>query len=71
MTTETENPRWFTSSYSENGGACVEVATNLAAPHGIVPVRDSKNPTGPALTIPATAFSAFVAGVRAGDLGTV
>ncbi|MFE2208284.1 MULTISPECIES: DUF397 domain-containing protein [Streptomyces] len=69
MTTET--PRWFTSSYSENGGACVEVATNLAAPHGIVPVRDSKNVTGPALTVPAAAFSAFVAGVRAGDFGTV
>ncbi|WP_432111759.1 DUF397 domain-containing protein [Streptomyces sp. YPW6] len=66
MTTET--PRWFTSSYSENGGQCVEVATNLAAPHGIVPVRDSKNVTGPALTVPAAAFSAFVAGVRAGDL---
>ncbi|ALU95564.1 DUF397 domain-containing protein [Streptomyces globisporus C-1027] len=69
MTTET--PRWFTSSYSENGGACVEVATNLAAPQGIVPVRDSKNVTGPALTVPAAAFSAFVAGVRAGDFGTV
>ncbi|MEU9707495.1 DUF397 domain-containing protein [Streptomyces sp. NPDC047967] len=65
----TETLRWFTSSYSENGGQCVEVATNLAAPHGIVPVRDSKNVTGPALTVPATAFSAFVAGVRAGDLG--
>ncbi|MFE1366809.1 DUF397 domain-containing protein [Streptomyces anulatus] len=69
MTTET--PRWFTSSYSENGGACVQVATNLAAPHGVVPVRDSKNVSGPALTVPAAAFSAFVAGVRAGDFGTV
>ncbi|MFD0041727.1 DUF397 domain-containing protein [Streptomyces anulatus] len=69
MTTET--PRWFTSSYSENGGACVQVATNLAAPQGIVPVRDSKDIDGPALTVPATAFSAFVAGVRAGDFGTV
>ncbi|WP_032764029.1 DUF397 domain-containing protein [Streptomyces sp. CNS654] len=69
MTTET--PRWFTSSYSENGGQCVEVATNLAAPHGIVPVRDSKNVTGPALTVPAAAFSAFVAGVRAGDFDAV
>ncbi|MFI1246261.1 DUF397 domain-containing protein [Streptomyces anulatus] len=68
MTTET--PRWFTSSYSENGGACVQVATNLAAPHGIVPVRDSKNVNGPALSVPAAAFSAFVAGVRAGDFGT-
>ncbi|MEU6627796.1 DUF397 domain-containing protein [Streptomyces parvus] len=69
MTTET--PRWFTSSYSENGGQCVEVATNLAAPHGIVPVRDSKNVSGPALTVPAAAFSAFVAGVRAGNFGAV
>ncbi|MEU9926461.1 DUF397 domain-containing protein [Streptomyces anulatus] len=69
MTTET--PRWFTSSYSNNGGQCVEVATNLAAPHGIVPVRDSKNVSGPALTVPAAAFSTFVAGVRAGDFDTV
>ncbi|UZI29400.1 DUF397 domain-containing protein [Streptomyces sp. VB1] len=69
MTTET--PRWFTSSYSDNGGQCVEVATNLATPHGIVPVRDSKNVSGPALHVPASAFTAFVAGVRAGDLGTV
>ncbi|MFF0508192.1 DUF397 domain-containing protein [Streptomyces fimicarius] len=68
MTTET--PRWFTSSYSNNGGQCVEVATNLAAPHGIVPIRDSKNPTGPALTVPATAFTTFVTGVRAGDFDT-
>ncbi|MEV7060044.1 DUF397 domain-containing protein [Streptomyces microflavus] len=67
---ETETPRWFTSSYSNNGGACVEVATNLATPHGIVPVRDSKNDaTGPVLTIPADAFTTFVAGVRAGALG--
>ncbi|WP_432004895.1 DUF397 domain-containing protein [Streptomyces parvus] len=66
-----ETPRWFTSSYSDNGGACVEIATNLAAPHGIVPVRDSKNVTGPALTVPAAAFSAFVEGVRAGDFGAV
>ncbi|MFF2535631.1 DUF397 domain-containing protein [Streptomyces cyaneofuscatus] len=68
---ENESPRWFTSSYSNNGGACVEVATNLAAPHGIVPVRDSKNDTttGPVLTVPATAFTTFVAGVRAGEFG--
>ncbi|MBK0375089.1 DUF397 domain-containing protein [Streptomyces sp. RB110-1] len=69
MTVET--PRWFTSSYSNNGGQCVEVATNLATPHGIVPVRDSKDTSGPVLTVPAAAFSTFVAGVRAGDLGTV
>jgi hypothetical protein len=62
----TESPRWFTSSYSNNGGQCVEVATNLAAAHGVVPVRDSKNPRGPVLDLPADAFASFVAGVKAG-----
>ncbi|CAM5543227.1 hypothetical protein SAVIM338S_04333 [Streptomyces avidinii] len=63
MTTET--PRWFTSSYSENGGACVEVATNLAASRGVVPVRDSKWSDSPVLDIPAAAFAVFLDGVKA------
>ncbi|MCO6695890.1 MULTISPECIES: DUF397 domain-containing protein [Streptomyces] len=62
----TESPRWFKSSYSSNGGDCVEVAANLAPTHGIVPVRDSKVQSGPVLTVPANAFSSFVAGVKAG-----
>ncbi|MGW3955243.1 DUF397 domain-containing protein [Streptomyces sp. NPDC004752] len=66
----TENPRWITSSYSNNGGACIEVATNLAAPHGLVPVRDSKNPNGPVLDLPAHAFTSFVTGVKTGQFGT-
>ncbi|MCZ7415430.1 MULTISPECIES: DUF397 domain-containing protein [unclassified Streptomyces] len=65
----TESPCWFTSSYSNNGGACVEVAVNLAATRGVVPVRDSKSPDGPVLDLHAEAFSAFVAGVKAGALG--
>ncbi|CAL9403411.1 DUF397 domain-containing protein [Streptomyces sp. enrichment culture] len=64
MTTET--PHWFKSSYSENGGACVEIAADLAASHGVVPLRDSKNPTGPALRVTVRAFAAFVDGVKAG-----
>ncbi|MFB6591583.1 DUF397 domain-containing protein [Streptomyces diastaticus] len=64
----TNELRWHKSSYSANGGDCVEVATNLVAPHGIVPVRDSKVQSGPVLTVPATAFSSFVAGVKAGTL---
>ncbi|MEW1860628.1 DUF397 domain-containing protein [Streptomyces sp. NPDC088194] len=63
----TETPRWFTSSYSENGGQCVEVAANLAASRGIVPVRDSKDPGGPVLAFPADAFASFVGGVKAGE----
>ncbi|MHC3428773.1 DUF397 domain-containing protein [Streptomyces sp. DT18] len=60
-------PRWFKSSYSDNGGSCVEVATNLAPAHGIVPVRDSKNPCGPSLALHTSAFTGFVSGVKRGD----
>ncbi|MFF3557701.1 DUF397 domain-containing protein [Streptomyces tsukubensis] len=60
-------PQFFTSSYSSNGGNCVEVAANLAISDGIVPVRDSKNPTGPALALPVSAFSTFLAGVKRGE----
>ncbi|MEV7866848.1 DUF397 domain-containing protein [Streptomyces sp. NPDC088124] len=70
MTTTTEFPRWFTSSYSNNGGNCVEVAANLVASRGIVPVRDSKDPGGPVLGFPADAFASFVTGVKAGQFGT-
>ncbi|MEV0114557.1 DUF397 domain-containing protein [Streptomyces sp. NPDC050844] len=56
--------RWRKSSYSNGeGGNCVEVADGVP---GIVPVRDSKNPQGPALFIRPEAWSAFVAGQRAG-----
>ncbi|WP_335941678.1 DUF397 domain-containing protein [Streptomyces sp. PTD5-9] len=67
----TESPRWLKSSYSENGGQCIEVAANLTASHGIVPVRDSKNPNGPALNPSTDAFATFVTGVKSGELGTV
>ncbi|WP_156721843.1 DUF397 domain-containing protein [Streptomyces apocyni] len=67
----TEDPQWFTSSYSNNGGQCIEVAANLAASRGVVPVRDSKNPTGPVLDFPADSFASFVAGVKAGEFDTV
>ncbi|MFD6800796.1 DUF397 domain-containing protein [Streptomyces cyaneofuscatus] len=67
----TESPRWFTSSYSDNGGDCVEVAVNLVAARGIVPVRDSKRVDGPVVGVRTAAFSAFVAGVRAGTFDAV
>ncbi|TDC25909.1 DUF397 domain-containing protein [Streptomyces sp. 8K308] len=54
---------WRKSSYSNNeGGTCVEVADGFTR---VVPVRDSKNPTGPALVVPAAAWQAFVTDVRA------
>ncbi|MGW7596205.1 DUF397 domain-containing protein, partial [Streptomyces rubiginosohelvolus] len=53
-----------------NGGACVQVATNLAATTGTVPVRDSKNPTGPALGLHADVYAAFVTGLKDGRFDT-
>ncbi|MFB7375575.1 DUF397 domain-containing protein [Streptomyces sp. NPDC056222] len=58
------NARWLKSSYSDgDGGNCVEVAYDVP---GVVPVRDSKNPAGPTLIVPAAAWAAFVAEVRRG-----
>ncbi|MFE7482971.1 DUF397 domain-containing protein [Streptomyces sp. NPDC057552] len=67
----TEHPQWFTSSYSANGGNCVELAVNLVASRGVVPVRDSKCVGGPVVDVRTGAFSAFVAGVRAGAFDAV
>jgi hypothetical protein len=53
---------WFKSSYSnESGGDCVEVAHNTP---GLVPVRDSKVPHGPALILGAAAWAPFVASLK-------
>ncbi|MEV8564531.1 DUF397 domain-containing protein [Streptomyces sp. NPDC051322] len=55
--------QWRKSSYSgTNGGDCVEVADGC--PVGSVPVRDSKNPSGPVLIFRADTWQAFVAGLR-------
>ncbi|MFJ3794593.1 DUF397 domain-containing protein [Kitasatospora sp. NPDC090091] len=59
---------WLKSSYSQQGGNCVEVAPGFA---GVLPVRDSKDPAGPALVFPAEAWRSFVSAVRAEEFGTV
>ncbi|MFI1465182.1 DUF397 domain-containing protein [Nocardia carnea] len=55
---------WFKSSYSETNGQCVEVA-HLDA--GMIGVRDSKNPNGPALVFSPTEWDAFTAGAHDGE----
>ncbi|MFF5113146.1 DUF397 domain-containing protein [Streptosporangium sp. NPDC000509] len=53
------------SSYSGTGNDCVEVATNLP---GLVAVRDSKDPSGPAPTFSPTAWNDFLTGIRSGEI---
>jgi hypothetical protein len=59
---------WRKSSHSGvDNGDCVEVADGYP---GVVPVRDSKHPHGPALLVPTGSWSAFVTGVKAEDFPT-
>ncbi|WKE71578.1 DUF397 domain-containing protein [Streptomyces sp. WP-1] len=52
---------WFKSSYSSgNQDECVEIASG----HLTVPVRDSKNSSGPALVFSVGSWAAFVGAVK-------
>ena len=67
-----QSPQWVKSTYSSgDGGQCIEWAPSKAAATGVVPVRDSKDPDGPALAFPTDAFAAFVNAVKAGEFGTI
>ncbi|MBB5917466.1 hypothetical protein BJY24_006378 [Nocardia transvalensis] len=61
MTFDLSAAEWFKSSRSSTGGDCVEVA-HLA--EGMVGVRDSKNPNGPALVFSPSEWDAFNADVK-------
>ncbi|MFJ1752792.1 DUF397 domain-containing protein [Kitasatospora sp. NPDC088134] len=61
--------RWVKSSYSDNGGDCVEVAPTASASH--MPVRDSKDPQGPVLMFTRAEYATFVNAVVAGEFGEI
>jgi hypothetical protein len=57
---------WRKSSFSGgSSGECVEVVDGYAAG---VPVRDSANPSGPAIVVSRRAWSALISSVKATDL---
>ncbi|WP_280402704.1 DUF397 domain-containing protein [Nocardia carnea] len=58
MNIDLSRARWFKSSHSSGDNACVEVA-HLGG--GMVGVRDSKNPSGPALVFTSGQWDAFLA----------
>ncbi|MFC8447774.1 DUF397 domain-containing protein [Kitasatospora sp. NPDC057223] len=59
---------WRKSTASGQGGECIEVADGFP---GVMPVRDSKDPEGPALVFPADAWRAFVTATACGEFGAV
>ncbi|MFF0528365.1 DUF397 domain-containing protein [Nocardia amikacinitolerans] len=64
MTIDLSGAQWFKSSYSQGGEACVEIAWLDA---GQVGVRDSKDPTGPALVFTPEEWHAFTMGMVDGE----
>ena len=56
--------RWKKSSRSGAGNNCVEVA---GLGDGARTVRDSTNPTGPALMFTAAQWTAFTTGIHTGE----
>ncbi|MFD0886705.1 DUF397 domain-containing protein [Streptosporangium algeriense] len=64
ISTDLSGAEFHKSSLSTSGNDCVEVAINLP---GLVAVRDSKDPSGPALAFTPAQWRSFVGRVRTGD----
>ena len=66
MNADLSKAAWRKSARSGANNNCVEVAGNLP---GIIAVRDSKDPAGPALVVTEAGWYAFAAQVKAGQPG--
>jgi len=64
MSVDLSGAQWFKSSRSGGKADCVEVAF---LDGGMVGMRDSKNPTGPALVFTPSEWDAFSGGVKDGE----
>ncbi|MEU4315909.1 DUF397 domain-containing protein [Nocardia sp. NPDC024068] len=66
MNTDLSRATWFKSSRSAADKDCVEAAF---LDGGAVGVRDSKNPTGPALVFTPAEWDAFTTSIQGGGFG--
>ena len=64
MSADLSGANWFKSSRSQGGKECVEAAF---LDSGLVGLRDSKNPTGPALVFTPREWDAFTTGIQSGQ----
>jgi len=68
--TDLTGVRWLRSSYSTGANNCVETARPSAGPWaGLLAVRDSKDPAGPALLFSPGSWASFTAAVHVGRTG--
>ncbi|MEV0479021.1 DUF397 domain-containing protein [Streptomyces sp. NPDC050508] len=59
--TELSGVRWLRSSYSTGANNCVEAASPHSGPRaGLLAVRDSKDPQGPALLFSPESWTGFL-----------
>ncbi|MEU5421885.1 DUF397 domain-containing protein [Streptomyces sp. NPDC020667] len=56
---------WITSSYSNAGQNCVQVADLITR----IGIRDSKQQTGPTALVPTDTWATFIHSLRTGRLG--
>ncbi|MER0242082.1 DUF397 domain-containing protein [Streptomyces sp. 796.1] len=59
-----ETRAWQKSTHSGGNGACVEVASPETE---VIAVRDSKDPSGPALSFSPQAWTSFIEDVNDGS----
>ncbi|MFE0130558.1 DUF397 domain-containing protein [Streptomyces sp. NPDC059037] len=65
VTTPATYASWRKSTHSGGeSSACLEVNDAAYEAHAHIPVRDSKNPHGPAVVFTVPAWTAFLAGVK-------
>ncbi|MCX5053707.1 MULTISPECIES: DUF397 domain-containing protein [unclassified Streptomyces] len=63
--TDLHDVRWLRSSYSTGANNCVETALPHSGPWaGLLAVRDSKDPAGPALLVSPGSWTEFTAAFK-------